>query len=239
MTRAPLPAAIALLAACSDVTVTDGGVAAIELRIPSPAQVEVAQTRPLTGRAVGSGGDSLPLDLVWYALDTTLAMDSTAGMLTGLHPGTGRIVARAADLYSREVRFTILVAVDTVIRVADEELTVAEGDDLSPALTVRLAAGSELEPVAQRLVTYEVTSPVFPTPEDRTVEFTDGTLARTVTTNTAGEAAPQLQRIPGRVAPDEVLVTFRAYRPGGALIPGSNQTFLVRFLTAAPAPAAR
>lgn len=235
MRRLPVALVPALLAACADVTVTDGGVAAIELLVPAPAQVEVGQTRTLTGSALDANGDPLPIPLVWYALDTTLVMDSTAGRLTGVQTGTGRILARAADLYSREVRFTVVVRVDTVIRVAEAELDVAEGETLSPALTVRLAAGEAGAGVPQRQVRFEITSPVFPSPDDRTVEFTNGSLVLLAATAASGETAPRLQRVTGRTPPAEVVVTFRAFRPGGESIPGSGQTYLVRFADGATA----
>jgi hypothetical protein len=224
-----LAVAATTVAACSDITVTPGGVAAIELSIPHPAQIEVRQVRRLSGRAVGERGDSLPIRLVWYALDTTLAIDSLEGLLTGRFPGSGRVLARAADLYSRTVQFQVLPAVDTLIQVSPAVVTVAGAEFSTPDLRVRAAAGSDLAGVSGREVRYAVTRPLFPDERQRTVELSTGALTATALTASNGEAALRLRRRAGFAAPDSAEVTVTLRRPGGEPVPGSGLRFVVRF----------
>jgi hypothetical protein len=225
-----LLAAVLVLAACSDITVTPGGVAAIELVTPHPAVIEVNQRRPLRGRAVDANGDSLPIALVWFALDTTLAVDSAEAMLVGRFPGDGRVLARAADLYSPPVRFRIIAGVDTIFRVGPEEVEVRAQELSSPDLAVAAAAGPDLLPVPGREVHYVVAHPVFADTADRTVEFLNARLTATATTGANGQTTlVRLRRRAGVAAPDSAVVTARLERPGGEPVPGSGLRFVVRF----------
>jgi len=230
--RRPAAGCLALLAACSNLATTDGGVSSVEILIPSPAEVEAGGSIQLVGVARGPDGEPLDVPLYWRALDTTIAVDSLSGRLSGLVGGkTGRVVARAVDLYSAIVTFTVLFPADTLIRVGDSVLTVAAGTTASPPLSVRVEGGQPPAPVDRRRVTFEVIAPVFADPADRTVEFAGGLLATSIATTSTGVPSPQatLNRREGFAAPDTAVVRVSVYRPGGGIVPGSGQLFLVLF----------
>lgn len=228
----PAAAYLVLLAACSNLATTEGGVASIEILLPSPAEVEAGGTIQLVGVARGSDGAPLDVPIYWRALDTTIAVDSVEGLLTGIEAGkTGKVVARAVDLYSAIATFTVVAHADTLIRLGDSVVTVPAGTAASPPLNVRVEGGDPPAPVDRRRVTFEVIAPVFATPGDRTVEFTGGLLATSVLTTTTGQPSPPvtLNRRTGYTAPDTAVVRVSVFRPGGGTVPGSGQHFLVLF----------
>jgi hypothetical protein len=229
--RTALLAALTV-AACADLTETEGGVGSLTLLLPSPAEIEVDQTIELAAVARSGSGDTLDTPVVWHGLDSTLTVDSATGLATGRFTGTGRVVARAIDFYSNVVTFKVLARVDTVVRVSADTQTVAAADSLSRELSVRLDGGVPVAPVSGRRIIYDILAPVFTDTSARTVEFQSGGLRATPQTGTAGTPVPipKLRRIAGRVAPDSAIVVIRAYRPaGGSAVPGSGQRFIVRF----------
>lgn len=233
MRRARVPLCLALaLAACSSLTETPGGVGVVVVLVPSPAEVEVAQTIQLRAVALDGNQDTVDVPIVWLALDTTITVDSTAGLLTGRTAGqTGRVIARAADLYSSEVKFTVVRAVDSLVRVSADTQTVPASGTQSGELVVRLDGGSPPAPITGRRVVYQVVDPVFATPDDRTVEFQGGFLLLTgVTGPTGTPSGVKLQKRTGKTPPDSAIVEASAYRPaGGPAVPGSGARFIIRF----------
>ena len=186
MRRALLSLA-AVLAACSDFTTTDAGVAQIVVFAPVPPEVEVAGSVTVRAVALDADGDTLDIPIYWRALDTTIAVDSVQGLLTGLSAGkTGKVVARALDLYSAVATFTVIPQADTLIVVGDSVVTVVPDTNISPPITVRVEAGEPPAAVDKRRVTFELISPVFATLEDRTVEFSNRQLAQSIATTTTG-----------------------------------------------------
>jgi hypothetical protein len=234
MTRRGYGALLALgVAACSNLTAGDEGVATLVLYLPHPREVEVGQTLELRGEVLDGDGNPLAVPLVWRALDTIVDVDSTRGLLTGRVTGkTGQVAARAGNLYTRPVTFTVIARADTLIRVAPAELTVAAAEEASADLEVRLEGGEPLVPVANRRVVYQVVDPVFPSDDDRTIELSNGALVASAVTSSTGMPFPaiQLRRRTGRQAPEAAVITLSAYRPGGEAIPGSGQQLTVRFL---------
>ena len=101
---------LALLAACSKLSTTEGGIGSVEIALPSPAEVEVGGTLQLTAIARGTDGETLDVPIYWRALDTTIAVDSVGGRAdqASMAALTGRVVARAVDLYSAIATFTVL-----------------------------------------------------------------------------------------------------------------------------------
>lgn len=222
----------AILAACSSLSTTEGGIASVTIELPSPAEVEVGGTVQLRAVARGTDGEVLDVPVYWRALDTTLAVDSAGGVLTGLRGGTtGRVVARAVDLYSAIATFNVLNAADTLIRIGDSVITVPTSETASPPLGVQVEAGEPRAPVDKRRVTFEVISPVFPAFGDRTIEFPNGQLAQNFLTTTSGSPSPAatLVRRSGITAPDTAVVRVSIFRPDGSVVPGSGQLFLVLF----------
>jgi len=233
MRRAVVPLLLAVgLAGCSSLTETAGGVGVVVVLVPSPAEVEVAQTIQLQAVALDGNQDTLDVPIVWLALDTTITVDSTAGLLTGRTPGqTGRVIARAADLYSSEVKFTVLPAVDSLVRVSSDTQTVAASETLSTDLVVRLDGGDPPVPISGRRVVYQVVEPVFASADDRTVEFQGGLLLLTAVTGSTGvPPGVKLQKRSGKTPPDSAIVEASAYQPaGGPAVPGSGTRFIIRF----------
>ncbi len=221
----------AVLAGCSDFTSTEGGVARLDIEVVTPAEVEVGQTVKLVGVARDQDGNELDVPVHWRALDTTIAVDSVAGLLTGVTGGkTGRVVARAVDLYSSIVTFTVLFPADTVYRTGDSAFTVPAGTAASAAMTVKVEGGDPRAPVGGRRVLYEVVSPAFEDAADRTVEFSNSALATNATTATDGSTALiTLRRRTGTTQPDTAVVRVSVYRPGAEAIPGSGIRFYVLF----------
>lgn len=231
------PAAALLLSvlvglACSSLTETPGGIGSLAILVPSPAEVEVAQALQLRAVALNGSGDTVAAPVYWRALDTTIIVDSTTGVMIGRTANAdGRVVARAEDLFSSTVTFRVIPKADTLIRVSADTQTVAASGTLSTELVVRVEGGSPPAPVSGRRVIYEVTSPVFATSADRTVEFENSALLINPTTNSSGNPfpAPKLRKRTGTTPPDSAVVTVSVYRPSGPAIPGSGLTFVVRF----------
>lgn len=231
--RAPLLALAALLG-CADLTESEGGVGTLVVAVPSPAQLEVSQTLQLQAVALSGSGDTLAIPIVWRGLDTTLTVDSATGWITGVSPGSGRVVARAADQYSSIITFAVLPRADTVILAGPDTLTVAGSDSVSGPLEARVEGGDPPVPLAGRRFIYQIVSPVFADTAARTVEFETGGLLATPLSTADGAPVlpPRLRRIEGRPAPDSALVTVTVYRPaGGPPVPGSGQQYTVWFLT--------
>ena len=221
-----------ILAACSDFTTTEGGIAQVVVATPVPAELEVGGSVTLRGAALDENGDTLDVPIFWRALDTTLSVDSVAGRITGITAGqTGRVVARAVDLYSNVITFSILNQVDTVLRVSDSSVTVAAAETASPELVARVEAGDPRVPVQGRRLTYEVVQPVFASLGDRTVEFAGGVLA--ISPKSSGQGTPEqpvtLRRRSGRSQPDTAIVDVNVYRPDGTIVAGSGFRFYVLF----------
>jgi hypothetical protein len=225
---------LAGLAACSSLTETAGGVGGLTVLAPSPAELEAGQTIQLQAVAVNGNQDTVDIPIIWLALDTTIAVDSLTGMVTGRTAGqTGRVIARAADLYSAEVKFSILRRVDTLVRVSADTQSVVPPATFSGSLVVRLSGGDPLTPVAGRRVIFSIVSPEFATAADRTVEFPGGLLRVSSLTGATGEPpGVRVQERTGTTPPDSVIVEASAYRPaGGPAVPGSGARFIIRFRT--------
>lgn len=222
------------LAACAGLTETDGGIGSLTLALPSPAELEVGQQVLIRAVVQSGNGDTLDVPVVWRVLDSTATMDSATGGLTGVAPGAARVVARALDLYSQTVTFTVVPRVDTVVRVSPAVLTVGATASESPDLSARLEAGMPRAPVAGRRLVYTVVSPTFADTAQRTLEFQAGGLVAVPRSSTLGtpQPMPRLRRLEGRKAPDSAIVEVTAYRPaGGPAVPGSGFRFIVRFAT--------
>jgi hypothetical protein len=220
------------LAACSSLTETAGGVGVVVVLVPSPAEIEVGQTIQLRAVALDGNQDTVDVPIVWRALDTTIIVDSTAGLLTGRTAGqTGRVIARAADLYSSEVKFTVVPVADTLVRVSADTQTVETTATLSGDLVVRLDGGDPPVPIAGRRVIYQVVEPLFGSVDDRTVEFQNSQLLVTgVTGQTGTPPGIKLRKRADKTPPDSAIVEVTAYRPaGGPPVPGSGTRFIIRF----------
>ena len=229
MIRGLAPVAFVLAAGCSNLNEVEGGVVAIEVTAPSPSTIEVHETLQLSARALNKDGDSIAANIVWSAGDTTLTVDPSTGVLTGVTPGNGRVQASVGSLRSGVLTFSVIAPADTIILSADSVLTVAADAAVSAPLVVTVRSFSPDDPVDARPVIYTVTVP-DPATTSPTVAFPNGLSEDTAATATDGTVTSvTLGRIANIAAPDTAIVTVRATRTRGSVVPGSGQRFIVLF----------
>lgn len=229
MTRWLTPVAFALAAGCSNLNEVDGGVVALEVTLPSPSIIEVNESLQLSARALNKDGDSVAATIAWSAADPTLTVDASTGLLTGVSPGSGRVQASVGSLTSGVLTFSVLAPADTIILSADSVLTVAPDVAASAPLVVTLQSLSPAGPVDGRPVIYTIVSP-DPATTSPTVAFLNGLSEDTAATATDGTVTTvALTRLPEITAPDTAIVTVRAARTRGSVVPGSGQRFIVLF----------
>jgi hypothetical protein len=230
--RAAAALCLAAAAACSDVTASDGGIVALEIRSPLAATVEAGDTLRLRARALDRNGDSVAADITWRTPDATLSVDPATGLVTGVSAGAGRVQAIEGSLVSDFVTVSVLAGADTLeVPPAGATVVVDPAASVSPPLVSRLARFNPAEGATNRQIIYTIVSPAFTDPALRTVEITGAGLADTVLTDASGNPAPPvtLSRVAGQTAPASVLVEVTALRRSGAPIPGSGQRFTVTF----------
>lgn len=229
MIRGLAPIAVVLATGCSNLNEVEGGVVALEVTAPSPLTIEVHETLQLSARALNKDGDSVAANIVWSVGDTTLTVDPSTGVLTGVTPGTGRVQASVGSLRSGVLTFNVIAPADTIILSPDSVLTVAPDVAASAPLVVTVRSFSPDDPVDGRPVIYTVTSP-DPNTTTPTVQFLNGLTEDTATTASDGTVTSvTLGRIANLAAPDTAIVTVRATRTRGSMVPGSGQRFIVLF----------
>ncbi|MGE0353912.1 MAG: hypothetical protein AB7I33_15040 [Gemmatimonadales bacterium] len=235
--RAVLAALLATtLIDCSDINSDPAVPVVVEVRVPvgpggGAPQVEIDDTITLAARALNQQGDSIAASFVWRTPDTALvALDSTAGRLSGRQPGTARIQVRTGSLVSGFVNFSVVPHADSLLIVPPDTFRIALADTASAPLIAELDTLNPDGPLANRQLVYELLLPVFGVAGD-TATLSGGGLIRTVVTSTTGQPATPVyvRAVPGQPRPDSVLVEVRAVRPSGGPIPGSGQRFTVRF----------
>ncbi len=225
-----------LLAACSNITADEGGVVSLEVLRPEPATVEVGDTIQLSARALDQQGDSVAATIIWRTADTTVAVDSLTGRVTGLIAGqTGRIQASETSLVSQPITLTVLAAADS-IAVPPETLTVDPASTASAPLAAMVLSASDTAasgfvPASGAMLIFSITSPTFADPAARTVELSGGVLVDTVFSDASGMATPDVtvNRVAGVTTPDTVRVTIEGRHRSGGAVAGSGQVFLLLF----------
>ncbi len=235
MTRASLLGAC-LLAACSNLTADNGGVVSLEVQRPEPATVEVGDTIQLTAVALDRNGEPVDANIVWRTSDSTISVDSTAGLVTGVVANqTGRVQASETTLSSQPITLSVLAAADS-LAVPPDTLIVAEGEAASPPLAAMVlsrsdTAASGFIPASGTRMIFSITAPAFPDPAARTVELPGGVLADTLPSDATGLALPDVtvNRVTGQTAPDTVRVTVGALHRSGKTVAGSGQVIIVVF----------
>ena len=223
------PAAALLVAGCSNINEVSGGVVALEVTVPSPATIEVNESLQLTARALNKDGDSIGAPIVWSVGDTTVTVDASTGVLTGVFPGTGRVQANVGSLRSGIFSFDVIAPADTIIFAVDSVNTVPPEAVSSAPLAVILRSLHPSDPVDSRPVIYTLTSP-DPATVPPTVALPNGQSEDTSLTAADGSVTDMvLSRIAGLTAPATAIVTVRAARTRGSTVPGSGQRFIVLF----------
>ena len=228
--RRPWPLGLlAFLAGCSDISGSKG-VVALELRLPSPPQVQQFDTLVLRARALDLDGDSVDVPIYWRTPDTTLILADSAGRLsTALTSGTGRVQARVGRLYSAlsEPAFTILPRADSLRLTVPDTLTVPPADTASGPLGAALDSNDPAGGISGSSILFEVVDPAAA----GLVRCANGALAIRATTSTGGTPSPAvtLRKVPGATPPATVQVRVSATRPSGTPVPGSGQLFSLAF----------
>lgn len=223
---------VATLGGCSNLTETDG-VAGLDVLTPQPPSVEVGQTIQLQARPFNVQGEPVPVPVTWTTPDksVTLTLD---GKLTGVTPqSTARVQAQAASIVSDFKIFNVIYPPDTLALIGDSILTVPAGSTTSSALQAGLfsrQSGSQ-QAVFGRRITYQVTSPTFADPSQRTVELPGQVLTLSAQTGTDGKpnSPVTLSRVGASTGPITAIVTITATTGAGATVPGSGQRFTITF----------
>lgn len=225
-----------LLAACSNLTADNGGVVSLEVQRPEPATVEVGDTIQLTAVALDRNGEAVDANIVWRTADTTLSVDSTTGLVTGLVANqTGRVQASETTLSSQPITLSVVAAADTLAVPTDTLIVAADVAASAPLAAVVLSrsdtAASGFTPASGTRMIFAITAPAFADPAARTVELPGGVLADTLPSDATGQALPDatVNRVTGKTAPDTVRVTVSALHRSGKAVAGSGQVILVVF----------
>ena len=227
MKRLLVGSAVVAAAACSSLGEGNGAVS-IEIFVPNPASVEVGDTITMRARLLDLNGDSIAGTIRWRTPDTTLAIDSTNGRLTGLFATTGRIQAVSGSLVvpNPPLLFTIRPHADTlIIPAATDTLQVTAGDSQSAVLNPKVTTAGGATNVQDATLIFTM---LFPA--DSSALLNGSVKADTVLTGGSGEPALTFRaKQHGAVRPDSAVVRVDAQRPSGAVVPGSGQLIRVIF----------
>jgi hypothetical protein len=218
------------LSACSNLPSGEGGVVALELRLPSPPVVEQNDTLRLRARALNADGDSVAADVFWRTLDDTVltVVDSIGLVTTSRTSGTARVQARVGSLRSDLVSLSLRPRSDTLLLSVADTITIPAADSLSSALGARVESLDPVGGVAGTSILYEVVDTVA---ARGTVRFGNGLLAFRATTGSDGgpTTAVTLRKVAAQAPPPVVEVRVSASRPSGTPVPGSGQVFTLLF----------
>jgi hypothetical protein len=224
-----------LAAACSSLSGDSDTPIILEIRAPTPVgggnpPVEIGDTFQLNARALNQDGDSIAATLTWRTPDTGLIfVEPATGRIAGKKIGIGRVQVSSGNLTSDLVPFSVVPAAESLLLIPPDSVRVLVTDTASAPLVSQLDTLNPDGPLASRVITYEITT-IFGVAGD-TASLTGGNMIRSVSTSALGQPSTPVyvRPIPSLPRPDSLLVEIRALRPSGAAIPGSGQTFIVRF----------
>jgi hypothetical protein len=215
---------------CSNLPSGEGGVVALELRLPSPAAVELNDTLRLRARALNADGDSVADTVYWRTLDDTVLtiVDSIGLVTTSKTSGQARVQAHVGGLRSDIVILTIRPPSDTLLLTVGDTITVPAGDPASGTLGAAVQSTSPAAGVAGTSILFEVIDAVA---AQGKVEFSNKGLLLRATTGTDGAPVTPvtLRKVAGQAPPATVQVRVSATRPSGVAVPGSGQAFTLLF----------
>ena len=193
--------------------------------VPDSGRVEVRDTLHPRARALNGRGDSTAAQIIWSALDTSIAIvDALSGATVGRTVGTGRVQARVGNLRSNPVTITILDPLDSIRAGSPDTVTVLTPDTLSDSMKIQ--AFGPPGPTGSTVGRRVTLSIVFP-PGAPGLTLVPGD---TVRTNTSGLAVFQVRATSGISRPDTVVVTAAAHHADGTPVTGSPVTFVVEFV---------
>lgn len=223
------------LAACSDLSGDPETPIVLEIRAPAgvgstPPVLEIGDTLQLSARALNQAGDSVAATFTWRTPDTGLVfVEAATGRISGKQVGNGRIQVTSDGLVSDFVVFGVVPAAESLLIVPPDSARILVTDTASAPLIAQLDTLNPDGPLQGRQILYRLTT-IWGQPGD-TISLGGGGMTRTVTTSTLGQPTipVYVRPIPTLPRPDSVLVEIQALRPSGTPIPGSGQTFIVRF----------
>jgi len=216
----------------------------IAIEVTAPDSLEEYDTLKPTARVLTGRGDSAAAAVFWFSPDTTIAvLDSTTGRTVVVHTGgTGRLVARGGGLVSNPLAIRTLAAADTVSAGPTLDTIDIAGptalDSLSDSLKIEIAdtvtapvGGGPLVPLAGRPVVYTIVHPAVAGPVTLVTQDTAHALVTidTASSNSSGIAFVKVRLLEPDTIPDSVVVVASARRAVGTTVPGSPDTFVVRF----------
>ncbi|HYB40726.1 MAG TPA: hypothetical protein VEL75_03090, partial [Candidatus Methylomirabilis sp.] len=118
---------------------TPVAIAIVTTRVP-PLRLEQDDTLRVGVIVLDRAGDSVPgakVQLLSLAPDT-VAVDSVTFAITGVRPGTGRVIALSGSLQSAPLLITVLDTPDSLKLVSPAVDTVPASDSVSAALTAQI-----------------------------------------------------------------------------------------------------
>lgn len=216
----------------------------IAIEVTAPDSLEEYDTLKPTARVLTGLGDSAATAVFWFSPDSAIAvLDSTTGRTVVVKTGsTGRLVARAGGLVSNPLALRTLAAADTVSAGPTLDTVDIAGptalDSLSDSLKIEIADTvtvapplSPIVPLAGRPVVYTLVHPAVAGPVTLVTQDTTRALADTVTavSSVSGIAFVKVRLLAPDTIPDSVVVVASARRAVGTTVPGSPDTFVVRF----------
>ncbi len=236
-----------LAAGCGELTADFSRVIALEIEGSLQRSVEEGDTLRLTARALDAAGEVVPeAPIVWVVLDVDsgqlgFTLDS-AGLVTGQHPGSGRVRAQHDDLFGDPITINVTAAPDSISAAGPQRVTVGAAVEQSEGLSVAVfdlstSPGEQL-PLAGKDVLYDIVDPdpstgvadgVFLTVAD--TEPGDQPHRLTVTTDASGNATAVVRKIVGATPPDSVTVDVVVMTDQGQSAAGSPVRFVVVFET--------
>jgi uncharacterized protein YjdB len=236
------------LTACKQLTGSFSNVVAIAYTGPTAPTVEVGDTIRLTAHALDAAGDSVPDAAVTWAvleLDTVrvgFSLDSTTGLITGLYPGSGRVVAAVENLQTDPITVTVTARPDSIALAGSPVDTVGPGAVASSPLETVLwdltTTPGTSTPIAGKTVTYRLVDPAPGTAAAQGLGLAPAggtvgadTTQAAVVTNGNGIASAELLILGSATPPDSAVVEAGAVTALGDTVPGSPVRFVVYFIT--------
>jgi hypothetical protein len=216
----------------------------IAIEVTAPDSLEEYDTLKPTARVLTGHGDTAATAVFWFTPDSAIAvLDSATGWTVVIRTGqSGRLVASGAGLVSNPLPIRTLAAADTMYAAGPTLDTVdiagtTAPDSLSDSLkieiadTVTAAGTNSIVPLAGRPVVYVLVHPLVAGPVTLVTQDTAPALADTVTavSSATGVAFVKVRLLAPDTIPDSVVVVASARRAVGTTVPGSPDTFVVRF----------
>ena len=217
---------------------TPVAVAIVTTRVP-PLRLEDDDTLRVGVIVLDRAGDSVPgAHVRMISLDPdTVAVDSVTFAITGVRPGTGRVIALAGNLQSVPLVITVLRAPDSLGAASPVVDTVPAADSTDTLSAKLFDLHSDTVPQGLNwgfigdTVQFAIVYPGFDSLKVATVTLGNDSLAARVVTATGnpGVASVVVRRQGPPPQPDSVVVQATAHRAVGPPLRGSPVQFVVRF----------